>query len=172
MRDGNIEKVGTPIDIFTNQKNHGVIYPLQSLNQDLMIDFQNIPICVEANSESIKNKLITLSQKISKKVIILNSKKRQYLHLAAVIASNFSNYCYLLAKNILEKEKIDFDLLNPLIQYTAEKNLNQKPKINQTGPAKRGDLKTIQEHLNLISDKNYKKIYKLLSESILKEYES
>ena len=40
----------------------------------------------------------------------------------------------------------------------------------QTGPAKRGDKKTINEHLSMLKDENFKKIYKLLSNSISKEY--
>ena len=64
-----------------------------------------------------------------------------------------------------------FSLLKPLIIYTAEKTLYQEPKLNQTGPAKRGDKKTIKEHLEILDNKNYKKIYKLLSKNILKEYE-
>ena len=159
------------MDVFKNKKKHGVIYPLQSINKESKIDFQNIPICVESNNTILEKEIVLLVEKISNHIYIFNAKKRQKLHLAAVIASNFSNYCYFIAKDILKTEKLDFNLLNPLIQYTAKKNLNKNPKKNQTGPAKRGDLKTLQKHLKLINNKNYKKIYKLLSESILKEYE-
>ena len=159
------------INILKNKKNYGVIYPVQSLNKELEIDFKNIPICIEANSTILEKKLIDLSKQISHNVIVLNSQKRKHLHLAAVIASNFSNYCYSIAKNILDNENINFDLLNPLIQHTAQKNLNKNPINNQTGPAKRGDKNTIQEHLSLLVDENHKKIYKLLSQNILKEYE-
>ena len=135
------------------------------------VDFRNIPICIEANSPILEKKLLNLSKQISNNVIVLNSSKRKHLHLAAVIASNFSNYCYSISKNILDNENINFDLLNPLIQYTAQKNLNKNPLKNQTGPAKRGDKNTIKEHLSLLIDKNHKKIYKLLSQNILKEHE-
>ena len=52
-----------------------------------------------------------------------------------------------------------------------QKNLNKNPLHNQTGPAKRGDKNTIKEHLSLLKDENYKKIYKLLSKNILEEHE-
>lgn len=161
----------TSMKILSEKSNYGVIYPVQSLNKEMEIDFTHIPICIEANSSILEKKLIDLSAQISNNVIILNSHKRKHLHLAAVIASNFSNYCYSIAKNILDNEHINFDLLNPLIQHTAQKNLNKNPLHNQTGPAKRGDKNTIKEHLSLLKNENYKKIYKLLSKNILEEHE-
>ena len=93
------------------------------------------------------------------------------MHLAAVIASNFSNFCYLIAKKHLDNYQINFSLLAPLIKETANNITKSDPIINQTGPAKRGDKKTINKHIEMIKNKNYKKIYKLLSQNILEEYE-
>lgn len=159
------------IDVFKNKQEYGVIYPVQSLTKNTKINFQDVPICVEANSKSMEKKLIKLTQKISNNVKLLDSKNRQQLHLAAVVACNFSNYCYLIAKNILEQKNIHFDLLKPLIQHTTQKALTSNPHINQTGPARRGDLNIIKTHLSLLKDEKYKEIYKLLSKNIIKEYE-
>ncbi len=161
----------TSINVFQNKKKYGVLYPLQSLNKEHDINFQYIPICIEANSNELEKNLIMLSQKISNQIHILNSIKRKKIHLAAVIASNFSNYCYLVAENILNTENINPNILQPLIEYTAQKNAQKNPKLNQTGPARRNDKVTMQKHLDLLNNKNYKKIYKLLSQSIIEEYE-
>ena len=117
-----------------------------------------------------EHELFILSQRISNKVFYINSDQRQNLHLSAVIASNFSNFCYLIAKKQLESKNIDFELIKPLILETAQKIIHTDPKIAQTGPAKRGDEKIIQKHLSILKDDNYKKIYKLLSNNILNEY--
>jgi len=161
----------TSIEVLKNKKIYGVIYPVQSLSKERKINFNNVPVCVEASNRNFEKKLVTIIKKISNHVYILDSKSRKYLHLSAVITSNFSNYCYSISKDILDQKKIDFSLLKPLIIYTAEKTLYQEPKLNQTGPAKRGDKKTIKEHLEILDNKNYKNIYKLLSKNILKEYE-
>ena len=43
------------------------------------------------------------------------------------------------------------------------------PKEAQTGPAKRGDTKIMEQHKQkLESDPDYKKLYELISESIVK----
>ena len=161
----------TSMKVFQNKQQHGVLYPLQSLNKESDISFKSIPICIEANSSEFELYLITLSKKISNQIYILNSIKRKQIHLAAVIASNFSNYCYLIAEDILNKEHINPNILQPLIEYTAQKNAQKSPKLNQTGPARRNDHATMEEHLSLLNNKNYKKIYKLLSQSIIEEYE-
>ena len=161
----------TSLEVFTNKDNYGVIYPLQSLNKDTQVDFTKVSICIEANNKSNENKLLDLSSKISKKTNILNSQNRRILHLAAVISCNFSNFCYLMAHNILKENNIDVNLLKPLISYTAEKNTKKEPYDNQTGPARRGDSETIKNHLAMLKNEKYKKIYKLLTESIIKEYE-
>lgn len=160
----------TDMNVFIDKKNYGVIYPIQSFNTNLDIDFQKIPICIESNNKVLGEKLINLGNKISKKVFYLNSEKRKHIHLAAVIAANFSNFCYLIAKKYLDEQNLDFDLLKPLIIETAKKAVTQNPFLSQTGPAKRGDQKIINQHLEMLNDKNYKKIYKLLSENILMEY--
>ena len=160
----------TSIKIFKNRKNVGVIYPLQTISTTINTDFTTIPICVEGNNTFFEHELFLLSQRISNKVFYLNSDQRQNLHLSAVIASNFSNFCYLIAKKQLDSKNIDFELIKPLILETAKKIIHTDPKIAQTGPAKRGDKKIIEKHLEILKDDNYKKIYKLLSNNILNEY--
>ena len=41
------------------------------------------------------------------------------------------------------------------------------PNEAQTGPAKRNDTQTINTHLNFLSNKNQKEIYKILTKSII-----
>ncbi|MBP8157930.1 MAG: DUF2520 domain-containing protein, partial [Flavobacterium sp.] len=62
---------------------------------------------------------------------------------------------------------LSFDILKPLIQETASKILTLSPKEAQTGPAKRNDTQTINNHLSFLTDENQKEIYKLLTKSII-----
>jgi len=161
----------TDITILKKQENHGVIYPIQSLNKDIDINFQEIPICIESNNNIFKKKIKNLCLKLSINVVYFNSTERKHIHLAAVITSNFSNFLYLIAQKHLHQQNIDFSLLLPLIIHTAKKTKNKNPFTNQTGPAKRGDKKVIKKHLDILKNKDYKKIYKLLSKNILTTYE-
>lgn len=149
--------------------NYGVFYPVQTFSKNKAISFKNIPLCIEANNQNSEKIIFALASSISDKVYKIDSGKRKILHLAAVFASNFSNHMYHIAENILKKEQLDLDILKPLISETAEKIKTQSPKVMQTGPAVREDKKVISEHLELLKDnKDFEKIYKLLTKSIIK----
>jgi predicted short-subunit dehydrogenase-like oxidoreductase (DUF2520 family) len=148
-------------------KNFGVFYPLQTFTKSGSLDFSEIPLCIEANTNDTENKLLNLAESLSKKVIFVNSEKRKILHLAAVFACNFTNHMYSIGYELLSKQNIDFSLLHPLINETAKKANEMNPMDAQTGPAKRQDDKTMDMHLKML--KNYpafEKIYRFVSDSI------
>ena len=146
----------------------GAFYPLQTFIKDKTVDFQNIPICIEANDSDFLQLLNNIANSISKHVYQLSSEQRKYLHLSAVFASNFSNLMFQIATEICEKYKISFDLLKPLIEETSNKIVKVTAIEAQTGPAKRKDLRTIEKHLSLLeTDKEKRNIYELLTQSIL-----
>jgi len=150
--------------------NRGVFYPLQTFTKGKKINFKKVPICIESENDHNLDLLRKLATSISDQVVAIDSEQRKALHLAAVFANNFSNHLYLLAKEICDKQKISFDLLNPLILETAEKAGILGPLQAQTGPAKRMDQTTMEEHLALLTNIEHKKIYSLLSNSIQHTY--
>jgi len=146
----------------------GVFYPLQTFSYGKDLEFEDVPICVEANSDEDERALVNLAEKISRQVNVVDSKKREVLHLAAVFASNFSYHMHTIASEILVKFKIDPELLNPLILETARKAVENSPGAAQTGPAARQDLEIIDHHLKQLADHPlYSEIYKLLTKSII-----
>ena len=159
---------GSDIDIFNNKfKNFGVFYPLQTFNKEIDIDFENIPICIEANNKEFEVKLNNLAKSLSKRITVLNSKQRKKLHVAAVFACNFSNHMYTNAYNLLKEDNIDFKLLIPLINQTILQLNDNKPEDVQTGPAKRKDVKLIEHQLEIITNKKIKELYQFITNSII-----
>ncbi len=145
----------------------GVLYPLQTFSITKEVNWLTIPICVETSSEEATCTLKKLAQAISNEVIYINSDQRKALHVAAVFACNFSNHLYHLSSNILEKNGLSFDLLKPLVAETAEKIKTLPPIQAQTGPALRGDEKTIATHLKFLeNDPTLENIYLALTNSI------
>ena len=161
------------LDVFPQKmKNTGVIYPLQTFSKSSNKDPETIPFCIEGSNQKSLMILKKLSSTLSKKVFKINSKNRAQIHLAAVFANNFSNYLFVLAEKILNKNKIPFEILKPLILETAQKVQTNTPGKMQTGPAVRGDVTVIKKHLKLL--KNFPQmmeIYKLLNKSIEKEHQ-
>jgi predicted short-subunit dehydrogenase-like oxidoreductase (DUF2520 family) len=157
-----------PMDILKPySENFGVLYPLQTFTRRRKIDLKEVPIFVEANRIDNENALIGLAKKLSNKVLAADSVQRQYLHIAAVFASNFSNHMYDIARSVLEEQGLDFNLLSPLILETAAKATTMGPGKAQTGPARRNDVKVMQKHLEMLSgNEAAMEIYRRISESI------
>ena len=110
---------------------------------------------------------MSVALKISDTASVLNSEKRQMVHVSAVFACNFVNYFYTIAEDLLKSEDISFDVLRPLIMETAEKVMTMEPKMVQTGPAVRFDNSIIEKHLELLSkNKNYRELYMSVSKGI------
>lgn len=148
-----------------------VFYPLQTFTKGRTVNFKEIPICLEVAQKEDASILEALALKLSNNVTWITSAQRKKLHVSAVIVNNFANHCYQMAAEICEAEQLPFDLLQPLIQETATKILHVSPKEAQTGPARRNDVLTQQEHLELLKNPLHKKLYQLLSESIRQQYE-
>jgi predicted short-subunit dehydrogenase-like oxidoreductase (DUF2520 family) len=76
------------------------------------------------------------------------------------------------ASQLLEKRKLSFEILEPLIRETTRKALAMDPGLAQTGPARRRDTAVIEKHLQLLAGiPEYENLYRILSNSIMKQYE-
>lgn len=161
-----------PVNVFSHAfKNYGVLYPVQTFSISNPIFLTNTPVAIEANTKQNEKKLYRFVSEVSKKVVFLNSEKRLSLHLAAVFANNFVNHLFTLSEKILKKQKINFNLLLPLINQTAANVINPGPILSQTGPARRNDTLTIKKHLQLLKkNKEMADLYLMLTKSIQKNY--
>ncbi|MDY6487211.1 Rossmann-like and DUF2520 domain-containing protein [Acinetobacter faecalis] len=151
----------------------GVFYPLQTFSLEREIDWENTPLFIEAANKQDLENLVYLANSLSNKVYSYNSEQRLSLHLAAIFACNFSNYCYDMAKQIVAAKHVDFSLLYPLIQETANKALANNPKDMQTGPAMRGDENIIQMHQEMLKQEkreDLQEVYALLSQQIIQRH--
>lgn len=148
-----------------NAGRKGIFYLLQSFSKDKEVNFNEIPFCLEAENEQDSLLLETLAKTIGKKIYHINSEQRKRLHVAAVFVNNFTNHMYKIGADICNEYLVPFEILYPLIQETAEKITKLNPEAAQTGPAKRNDQKTIQNHLALLNTEQ-QEIYKLITKSI------
>lgn len=147
----------------------GVFYPLQTFSKTREINFNQVPLCIEATNEQIAKQLTQLAQTISNNVYRVDSAQRKILHLAAVFACNFPNYLYNVAQQLLSQHQLDFNLIRPLILETAEKAQTSLPAFVQTGPAVRRDEITMDNHLKLLENHpDLQELYILLSQAIIK----
>lgn len=157
-----------PMSVFKGMTQHyGVLYPMQTFSKQREVDFSIIPCFVEANDEFAQKQIEGLAREISGRVYQLSSEDRKYLHLSAVFACNFANHCYAISQELLEEHGIPFDVMLPLINETAAKVHEMKPKDAQTGPAVRYDENVIGKQSKLLENHpHFKKVYDSMSKSI------
>jgi predicted short-subunit dehydrogenase-like oxidoreductase (DUF2520 family) len=147
----------------------GVFYPVQTFSQHRRIDFRKVPVCVEGNSPGAEQALADLAKQLTQSVCFLSSEKRRLLHLAAVYASNFTNFLYAVSEDLILAHDIPFDLLKPLISQTSRNVRHGNLMQFQTGPAMRGDGKVLEQHRELLSAyPDYLEIYDLITKNIIK----
>ena len=147
-----------------DDQDFGVLYPLQTFSENKPIDFSDIPLFYTGSSPLIKERIKKIGNFLSAYVNFADEKLRNTLHIAAVFSCNFTTYLLKLAEDLCLEQGLDFQYLKPLVEETVHKSFELGPVAAQTGPAIRGDEKTIKLHLSrLKGKKKKKKIYKLLS---------
>jgi predicted short-subunit dehydrogenase-like oxidoreductase (DUF2520 family) len=156
----------TDMDALDAKNRRGVFYPLQTFSKNKEVDFSTIPLCLESEYTADYDMLQTLADTLSNSVYSISSAQRRVLHVAAVFVSNFTNHMYVQGSRVCREHNIPFEILQPLIQETAHKITALTPQEAQTGPAVRHDRKTIEKHLDLITNDNQKVLYTLLTQSI------
>jgi len=153
----------------------GVFYPLQTFSRGDKLDWQKIPIIIEASDKETTTKIKQLAIRFSNVIAVFSYNERLRVHLAAVFVNNFANALYVAAQHLLQQKGNDngFKLLLPLIEQTTAKLSRMSPQSAQTGPAKRKDVIAMKNHLTLLKEHNdLKKIYKQLSKLIDKQQHS
>ena len=97
------------------------------------------------------------------------------LHIAAVVACNFSNYLIGRAESLLTSQGLPPKAILPLLDEMNEK-LHHLPAVEaQTGPAQRGDKETIRRHQAFLigsGEAELAALYDELSTAIQRIYET
>ena len=153
----------------TGRVNAGVIYPLQSFAADAAVDWNAVPLFIEWTSPQARKTVEHVASLLSPDVRQLDSAGRARLHLAGVMANNFTNVMYAAAERITRDAGVDFGVLMPMIERSARRMAEgTSPARMQSGPAVRGDAGTQRRHLELLRKHypEYEKTYETLSRLI------
>ena len=141
-------------DLETNGVMIGCFHPLQAITEQTN-SFEGITFDVMGNAEVVEQ-LTHLATEIGAKAIEVSAHQKEMLHVAAVVASNYQVTLAHLATEIagtsglnhMEAQQALLPLMNSVIG-----NLSKLPPNEAlTGPIARGDVSTIEKHLQLLKD--------------------
>lgn len=162
----------SPLELLEGHAHRGVLWPIQSLSPGSPIDLSQVPLVIDADDPSFLGDLRGLAEQLSSMVVHLPYEQRKRLHLAAVIASNFPVFLLREAERLLKERQIAPQLLHPLWRSVTQKAMEDADSA-VTGPARRGDQRTITSQLELLADEpDLRRAYAALSELIMHTYHS
>ncbi len=160
----------TDISVLDSLKNEGckcgVLYPLLTLSKSKSVDFKTVPFLLVANHVKTMNALKKFCHILGSEHYECDSHQRLMLHIAAVFSCNFTNYLLSLAFETAGKEH---SLLRPTTLEMIRKSFSQSPQAALTGPAKRGDMMTIEKHIKTLEEAGmteHSEVYRLLTQKI------
>jgi len=148
-----------------------VLWPVMTMGPGPAMDFGSIPVVIDANGARARTLVTALANSISQRVKELTYSDRELVHAAAAISTNFPLFLLYAAQGLLKDKGIDASLLLPSFRAMAQKAEIIGAKEALTGPARRGDIGTVQRHLDrLTHEPELRRAYALLSSMILKTY--
>lgn len=160
-----------PMSVFDSAKfpRHGIFYPLQTMSRTIDVDWNRVPLFTEGADAASEELTRTYGLRLTPHVSHLDSAHRAGLHAAAVIGCNMAVYLWSLSEQVLTDAGLDFEVMRPLLEVTLERTKTLSPLEAMTGPARRGDLRTIRRHIESLPPE-VAATYRTLSQSILKKY--
>jgi len=142
------------------------VHPLKAFRKTTQPEttaFQDVHCGIEGNSKAIKI-LTPLWQAMGAQLFTLNSEKKAAYHAAAVMASNYLVTLAAEASELFKSSGVPPQNAREIclqLMQTSLDNLKQTdtPEKALTGPLVRGDVQTIEQHLDAISSGKTKNLY-------------
>lgn len=147
------------------------IWPIYSIQKNNLPTRNDVPFVLQSSNQPIRKKAVSFLKCLTNNVTEAHDKQKAILHLSAVLVNNFTNHLFTQSEKLLQENNLSLEILQPIIESTVSKLRTNSPQNLQTGPAMRGDRKTIEKHLSLLEQhKVIQNIYTLLSQSIAENH--
>lgn len=111
---------------------------------------------IESSHEVLRDWLVEMVTAFEGHVLEIPAGKKAQYHLALVMASNYMVTLYAIAEELLREfsqdDEANHQVLDTLVTATVENLSQQHTPMALTGPLVRGDIKTLDAHLDVIRD--------------------
>lgn len=131
----------------------GSFHPVLSV-PDIKTGIREMPSAVFTCEGEIDKELMKLAEKIGRKGVILTPEQKKLVHVSSVFLSNYSVSLIAAVKELCEKKGLSEDKATMILKGLSEQAVENgwsKPLAGAlTGPIVRGDVKTIEKHLEFL----------------------
>lgn len=162
---------GTSALIEAERFDSAVMWPVHSFGETEKPSWTQIPWITEHRGTEAGLFVADFLAALGCTSVELNVQQRRELHLAAVVMNNFSNHLATLAFEWCAKQGLPPTALQHLAEQTFSRLRFTAPEAAQTGPARRGDTSTLEQHLNMLNENpQLREIYQMFSKQIAERY--
>lgn len=146
------------------------MHPIQTFNKgDGLHRFCDIYITLEGDDVLISELSLIINQ-MGAHPLKITAEQKRVIHIASVIASNYLVSLLNVSETILKDAGIteSLDIIQPLVSQTVHNIFEKGVQESLTGPISRGDIQSVEDHLNLLNENQiYSEIYRLLGSEAL-----
>ncbi len=130
-------------------------HPLFTFGPELydLETYQSIPFVTEKGRSSFQN----LFPELSNPSFSIDAGQKPNYHAWAAMAGNFTTILWTEYFRQINKLGLPKELVFPYLKQVVNNSLNQSNAL--TGPLARGDQKTIQKHLDALSEDDFQEVY-------------
>lgn len=161
-------------DICSSLKKRGAkvaaMHPIQTFNKgDGLHRFRDIYVTLEGD-DTLISELSLITDQMGAHSLKITAEQKRVIHIASVIASNYLVSLLHMSETLLEDAGISesLDIIQPLVSQTVHNIFEKGVKESLTGPISRGDIQSVEHHLNFLNEnQHYNEIYKLLGSEAL-----
>lgn len=159
-------------DVLNHYNNpYGVLWPMHSLQKETPDSLRQTMIAVQGSDEHIQQQIFALASRISDRAMLVEEHQRMAMHMCAVWINNYTNHMLHIGFSLLREHGVDHQLFMPMLRNHMAALETHTPDQIQTGPAKRGEIQTLERHRQLLHDHpDLQRIYDTLAEHILNTY--
>ena len=135
----------------------GSFHPLRSFpTPQPPLEFKGVVVAVDGSTAGLRRRLMGLARDLGARPRIVADRDRVLYHAAAVLASNYAVALLGLAVDLLQEigwtEREAVAGLLPLLTGAVEQARAKGVTAALTGPIRRGDVKTVERHLEALRD--------------------
>lgn len=154
-----------------HQNPFGVLWPMHSLQKENRDSLSETLIVAQGSDAQTEQKILALAQRISTRAMQVDEHQRMTMHMCAVWVNNYTNHMLHIGFSLLTEQGIDYRLFMPMLRNHMAALETHAPDQIQTGPAKRGEMQTMERHRKLLVEHpDLQQIYDTLAEHILNTY--
>lgn len=153
---------------------HGIsIHPMYAFSGKFTSyqQFYTAMLVMEGEETALQSMKSLFEDKLGHQVLIIQAADKVKYHAAAAMASNYMLALYETALALLTgcgfSREDSMSLLQPLIQNNVAAMLEKGPVESLTGPIERGDIETVQKHLESLSGSSAEVIYRELGQVLV-----